>query len=308
MAERTPANASAGHRLGQVIGDWYEEYFVLPLLEKVANHLQLYLDHRFRKRPARREKIVWADDENNDVDYDFVLELDGRDEQRGIPVAFLECFWRRGARHSKDKARDDSGKLMPMRNVHPTARFLGIIAGGDFTKPARQLVLSREIDLFYVPKAKIVQAFEAAGLVIDYPDKVQETYKQELADRCVTALTKKTCRKVAESLQKLVGESVLDAYVDRVRGALGALPQELRFLCRRNSDPRIFETIPDASAFLDSPQFDFSNPTEGYLYEITYSDGTEFQREVATLDQLRVLHLQIERLATHVATLQRQNK
>lgn len=308
MAEPSPANASAGHRLGQVIGDWYEEYFVLPLLLKVANHLQLYLDHRFRKRPSRREKIVWTDDENNDVDYDFVLELDGTDEQRGIPVAFLECFWRRGARHSKDKARDDSGKLMPMRNVHPTARFLGIIAGADFTKPARQLVLSREIDLFYVPKAKIVQAFQEVGLSIDYPDKAPEAYKQELADRCARALNKKVCRKVAESLQKLVGQSVLEAYVDRVRGALGALPQELRFLCRKSSQPQIFETIPDASAFLDDPRFDFSNPTEGYLYEITYSDGTEFQREVANLDELRMLHQQIERLATHVAALQRQNK
>lgn len=195
-----------------------------------------------------------------------------------------------------------------MRNVHPTARFLGIIAGGDFTKPARQLVLSREINLFYVPKAKIVQAFEAAGLAIDYPDKAPEAYKQELADRCVAGLNQRACGKVAESLKNLVGESVLEAYVDRVRGALGALPQELRFLCRRSSRPRTFETISDASAFLDAPRFDFSSATEGYLYEITYSDGTEFQREVATLDQLRVLHQQIERLATHVAALQRQKK
>lgn len=195
-----------------------------------------------------------------------------------------------------------------MRNVHPTARFLGIIAGGDFTKPARQLVLSREIDLFYVPKAKIVQAFQSIGLTIDYPDKVHEAHKQELADRCRRALNKRACRRVAASLQNLIGQSVLDAYVDRVRGALGALPQELRFLCRKSSMPQIFETIPDASAFLDDPRFDFSSPTDGYLYEITYSDGTEFQREVTTLDQLRVLHQQIERLATHVASLQRQSK
>ena len=54
----------------------------------------------------------------------------------------------------RTKARDDSGKLAPMSQVHPTARFLGIIAAGDFTQPARQLVLSRGIDLFYVPKEK----------------------------------------------------------------------------------------------------------------------------------------------------------
>jgi hypothetical protein len=95
------------------------------------------------------------------------MEMDGTEDMLGIPVAFFECFWRRGSRHSKDKARDDSGKLLPMRNVHPTARFLGIVAGGDFTTPAKQLIQSRDIDLFYVPKAKIVSAFKSHGLVMD---------------------------------------------------------------------------------------------------------------------------------------------
>jgi hypothetical protein len=53
-----------------------------------------------------------------------------------------------------------------MRDVHPTARFLGIVAGGDFTAPARALVQHRQIDLFYIPKAKIVAAFEHHGMQI----------------------------------------------------------------------------------------------------------------------------------------------
>lgn len=94
MAEKELS--SAGHKLGQLVGDWFEEHFVLPLLQKVADHLKLYLDHRFRKRKARTsDKIIWRDEDNNEVDYDFVMELDGTDGKRGIPVAFLECFWRR---------------------------------------------------------------------------------------------------------------------------------------------------------------------------------------------------------------------
>ena len=56
-------------------------------------------------------KIQWKDEDGNTVDFDFVLELDGTPDSVGVPVAFVECFWRRGSRHSKDKARDDSGKL-----------------------------------------------------------------------------------------------------------------------------------------------------------------------------------------------------
>ena len=140
--------SSAGHKLGQLIGDWFEKDFVFPLLNEVAQKLDLFLDNRFVDRPARGDKIVWCDIDGNGVDYDFVLELGGTKDQMGIPVAFVECFWRRGSRHSKDKARDDSGKLMPMRIVYPTARFLGIISAGDFTEPARDLVRSRDIDLF----------------------------------------------------------------------------------------------------------------------------------------------------------------
>src|SRR5579872_2832310 len=173
-ADMTDAKrASAGHKLGQLVGDWFEEFLALPLLQRVADHLNLYLDHRFRTRKSRNgEKIIWTDVEGNGVDYDFVMELDGTDKKSGIPVAFLECFWRRGARHSKDKARDDTGKLLPMRDVHPTARFLGIVAGGDFTAPGRALVQNRQIDLFYIPKAKIVAAFQGHGQQIDYPDRL----------------------------------------------------------------------------------------------------------------------------------------
>src|SRR3954453_3339381 len=89
MAEKELS--SAGHKLGQLVGDWLEEHFVLPLLKQVADHLKLYLDSRFRERPGRTsEKITWKDEDDNEVDYDFVMELDGDDNKIGIPVAFFE--------------------------------------------------------------------------------------------------------------------------------------------------------------------------------------------------------------------------
>src|SRR5205085_3587055 len=169
-------------------------------------------------------------------------ELGGTDDKMGIPVALFECFWRRGKRHSKDKARDDTGKLLPMREVHPTARFLGIVAGGDFTAPARTLVQNRQIDLFYIPKTKIVAAFDKHALQIDYPDKLAEDKKALLADAFERGLTSDLKRHAAQTLRDMVGEAALDSYVDRVRAALGALPQEIRFISRRRSAPAVFET------------------------------------------------------------------
>jgi glutamine cyclotransferase len=62
----------------------------------------------------------------------------------------------------------------------------------------------------------------------------------------------------------------------------------------------VFESAEETSRFLDNPQFDFASLSESYAYEITYSDGTTFERDVSTLDQLRELHRRIERLVGHV--------
>lgn len=296
-------NASSGHKLGQLIGDWYEEYFVFPLLQEVGKALNLFVDSRFVPRKARDAKILWSDLDGNLVDYDFVLELGGSDNMIGIPVAFVECFWRRGSRHSKDKARDDSGKLMPMRETYPTARFLGIVAAGDFTKPARELVRSRGIDLFYVPKDKIITAFQACGLIIDYPDKLPEDEKAKIVG-CFDAkfdLSKK--REVQEALYHLVGEATVKSYVHRVRASLSALPQEIRFVLRHDSQPIIFETVTAATDFLKRPTFNMASPIESYLYQVTYSDGSEFEKSVSALDELRGLHKQIEILTEHMNNL-----
>lgn len=292
---------SSGHRLGQLIGDWFEEYFVLPLLEHVAGQLNLFLDSRFRA--DRNGRIIWHDADGNVVDYDYVLELRKKPDERGVPVAFIECFWRRGARHSKDKARDDSGKLMPMRDAYPTARFLGIVAAGDFTAPARELVRSREIDLFYIPKDKIVNAFSAHKLMMDYPDSAPETDKYAIAETFSKKFNHKKKIQVNKTLLSLVGETVMNSYLDRVRAKLSALPQEIRLILRHDSMPVVFESVMDAGAFLDTPHFDMLTPRESYAYEITYSDGSEFEKSVDTLEALRQLHMEITLLTSHMESL-----
>lgn len=300
MAE---SNASAGHKLGQLIGDWHEEYFVLPLIQKVGKALDLYVDSRFVQRSVRQGKILWKDLDGNSVDYDYVLEIGGTGDKVGIPVGFIECFWRRGSRHSKDKARDDSGKLMPMRETYPTARFLGIVSAGDFTKPARELVRSREIDLFYIPKDKIVSAFNQCNLVMDYPDKLPESEKAELAEKFEKDFSKKKKGEVQKALKKLVGKATISTYVDRVRATLSALPQEIRLILRHDSVPITFKSVSDATAFFDSPKFEMTEPEEKYLYQVTYSDGSEFEKMVDSIEELKGLHEQITFLTDHMNNL-----
>lgn len=296
--------SSAGHKLGQLVGLWFEEYFVQPLLSRVAEKLYLFLDNPFIDRPARGDKIVWKDEYGNFVDYDFVLELGGTTQIIGIPVAFVECFWRRGSRHSKDKARDDSGKLIPMRDTYPTARFLGIVAAGHFTGPAKELIRNRDIDLFYVPKDKVIEAFMRNDLVMDYLDRATEVEKSRVATIFEAGFTENKKRDVASTLINLVGQATVNSYVDRVRARLSALPQEIRIVIRHEAEPLTFSSVEEVTAFLRNPSFQMVNPKESYVYQITYSDGLEFERIAEDIQQLNHLHDQMQALSNHINNLQ----
>lgn len=300
--------SSAGHRLGQIIGDWWEKRVVAVLLSEVAADLNLFLDHRFVDRSSRSSKILWKDDDGNFVDYDFVLELEGTADKQGIPVAFIECFWRGGSRHSKDKARDDTNKLLPMRETYPTARLLAIAACGEFTSPAREYVTSRRVDLFFMPKSKIVEAFRLAGLDIDYPDSLSEEGKQALLSRLTSVITPKSEVSAADILRKIAGEGTFSGFKSRVLAALSALPQEIRIIESAHSETMVFEDVEAVSEFLMRPKFVHNGGVVTYQYSITYSDGFEFSRSLESVDAVKTLHGQVEHLVQHVRSVFSKNQ
>jgi hypothetical protein len=297
--------ASYGHKIGQVIGDWYEEYVALRILTKVASSLNLYLDHRFNSRTVRTtSKILWYDLESNAVDYDFVLEIGGTDSQVGLPVAFFETFWRRGARHSKDKARDDSGKLVPMSITYPTVRMMGIISAGDFSEPAKELVSSRGIDLFYISKDQIMSAWASKGKNIDYDDKASEEEKQEVSDKISIGLDNVLKREIASSLISSVGEHVFIGYIDRVKGYLSSMPSQFEICFQKNSKPYIFNNSEKVTAFFNSDHLNIEWDEDTYVkYKLIFSDGRIFERESMTLAQTIKMHQQMEHLGTHMQTV-----
>lgn len=293
-------NASAGHKLGQIIGDWYEEYVALPVLQKIADDLGLFLDGRFKKRSCRGEKILWNDADNNTVDYDFVMELNGTDREKGIPVAFFETFWRRGSRHSKDKARDDSGKLLPMKQTFPTARVLGIIAAGDFTAPARELISSRLIDLFYIEKQHIISAWSKHEVKIDYPDISPEELKNNILQKVVQTINKKPSIKsdVAKTLFEIIQPVTIKSYELRLIGKLGAIPQKYSLYIQNKTRSIDFQSYSDVDIFLNQQEPNISDfeVIQLYAYQVDFSDGDVFVRDNLTWDELKSLHLNMKTL------------
>jgi hypothetical protein len=296
---------SAGHKIGQIIGDWWETKVIFPLLSDVANKLNLYLDNRVLSRTCRAEKVQWADSSNNIVDYDFVMEIGGSNSTKGIPVAFLESFWRKGARHSKDKARDDTNKLLPMREAYVTSRFLAIAACGEFTEPARDYVRSRNVELLFISKENIINSLVNLGINVDYSDSLSEREKQKIAKALENKFTIQKQADAANLLLNSIGKGAFSSFKSRIIGSLTSIPQEIRIYMVHKSPPVIFKTINEATEFLQKkqPSFSLDKGTEHYEYEVVFSDGSEFARSLHSLPDVQNTHAELSALVAHMKSV-----
>lgn len=156
---------SLAHRWGQIVGEAFESAFH-SVLNEVAESTGVYMDAGGASRPTRKGTVVkWQDERGNWHQLDYVFERGGTDHKIGVPVAFVESAWRRYTKHSKNKAQEIEGAILPLaetfRHNHP---FLGAILGGVFTSNSVQQLRSRGFSLIYVPYEKVIAAFAQVGI------------------------------------------------------------------------------------------------------------------------------------------------
>jgi hypothetical protein len=155
---------SPAHRFGQIIGDVLEEA-IEPLLREFATEHGLYLDKR-GDRPARRgRKVTWKDLNGNSHDLDYVLERGGTPIEIGTPVAFIETAWRRYTKHSRAKAQEIQGAILPLKATYSSASpFIGAVLAGVFTSGSRAQLNSLGFTILFFSTADVVTAFEEVGI------------------------------------------------------------------------------------------------------------------------------------------------
>ena len=299
--------SSGGHKIGQIIGDWFEQYVVFRLLAGVAQALGLDLRSRFTE--GQTSKIIWKDIDGNEVDYDFVFVLPGTE----TPVAFYESFWRSGGRHSKDKARDDSTKLRPMMDTYATARALGIIAAGELTGPAADFIRSfGTISLFHVPKADIVAAWGKEGLAIEYPDHSSEAEKIKVLAPLAEAVTdSQLMKKIADNLFAILGRARMQSLKASIVAKLDSLPNSVSITIQELSDPMVFADFRAAAkAIINQPPPEFPGGVGRrlYGYKVRFTNGDEFERTDLTWEELQDLHSRLQSLVDHVEALVKRSR
>lgn len=267
---------SPAHKLGQIIGDELEAVVRGPLQE-MAEEFGLYLDYK-HPRPVRdgKKKVAWRDSYDNVHDLDYVLEEEGGEKTRGRPRAFIETAWRRYTKHSRNKAQEIQGAILPLAETYGRyAPFLGAVLAGDFTEGSRDQLRSHGFQVAYITYETIVQAFENLGVDVssneDTPEAVLNR-KVEAFER----LQPNTLRKLREQIHAACAAQ-LDPFFDALRNCLGRRITQITMLALSGTSTQ-FEDVESAIRFVEG--YDESMPPtafDHYELNVRYSNGREVQ-------------------------------
>lgn len=242
---------SPAHRFGQEIGLLLEE-IIKPLLAEFTHRHDLYLDAKGPRGAARPgNKVTWTDKYGNTHDLDFVIERDGTADQRGRPLAFIESAWRRYTKHSRNKAQEIQGAILPIVEQWAwDAPFKGVILAGIFTSGAIAQLESTGFVVLYIDYASVVRAFAQAGIDIAFDEETPDSVFGK-ALRALNRL-KPTQREDLKSNLRRTNQPKIDEFMSELAATLARVVECIAILPLYGS-VREFQHVAQAIAFLEAP-------------------------------------------------------
>jgi hypothetical protein len=198
---------SLSHKFGQIIGDLLE-LAIEPHLKKFARKHRLFLDKKGQRKARTGKKLSWTDGKDNKHDLDFVLERGGTVNKTGIPVAFIEVAWRRYTKHSRNKAQEIQGAIIPLTERYKNSSpFVGVVLAGEFTEGSLNQLKSHGFGVLYFPYTTVVKAFQKFGIdAASNESTLEKDFKKKIESW--NKLQDKT--DVAKELLKLNKKNVAD--------------------------------------------------------------------------------------------------
>jgi len=240
---------SPSHKFGQLIGNLLEE-LIEPFLKDFARRSGLFLDYQKNSRPARKgKKVTWQDPYGNLHDLDYVLERNGTAYTLGTPLAFIEVAWRRYTKHSRNKAQEIQGAILPLAEKYQWSNpFLGAVLAGVFTEASLEQLRSLGFHVLYFPYDTIVAAFASSNIDVAFDENTPD--KTFL--KCVMQIEKAS----ASSMQRvkanlsLANQAAIANFVASLKERLDRMVEKVIVIPlygRMNE----FATIDDALRFID---------------------------------------------------------
>ena len=265
---------SPAHRFGQAVGNLLEEVLE-PVLQDYCDHRGLYLDKKGpRPRVRTGRKLTWQDVFGNEHDLDFVIEKGGVPQKRGRPVAFIESAWRRYTKHSKNKAQEIQGALLPIREGNRLdAPFLGAVLAGEFTDPSIEQLRSVGFEVLYLPYATVVEAFSVIGIDVQFDESTPDEDFASCVEQIESA--QKDRSRWGQVMSQLVeaNQGAITQFTDSLTRTFDRLVEFVLILPMYGTQRR-FADVDEAIDFLSGyPQDEIDGNFQLYEVLIRYTNG-----------------------------------
>jgi len=187
-------------------------------------------------------------------------------------VAFIETAWRRYTKHSRNKAQEIQGAILPLVETHRgSAPFVGVILAGVFTEGALNQLKSLGFVVVYFPYERIIRAFRRVGIDAASSENSPDAEFAEKVEAWESlAITKRIS--VAKAVIRASKHDLRDFMTKLEQAALRRI-LSVRILALHGvtSD---FTSVEAAIAFVrDYEKGEGIKPIVGYEIQIRYSNG-----------------------------------
>lgn len=257
---------SPSHRFGQIIGDLLEE-IMTPQFQSFCDERGLYLDKKGTRGQARAgKKVSWIDKYGNSHDLDFVIEKGGSENVRGRPLAFIEAAWRRYTKHSRNKAQEIQGAILPIAEQYDWDKpFLGVILAGVFTNGSLTQMRTSGFEVVLFPYDSIVAAFVAVGIDARFDEETPDAVFQDTIHQ-INALTAQSRTDFKQHLVQC-NQALLDKFFADLQATLDRQIDQI-ILVPLHGQQSEFGNVIDAIAFVTNYREDVLCDGSFRKYEI----------------------------------------
>jgi hypothetical protein len=209
-------------------------------------------------------------------DLDYVFEAGGAKETIGKPKAFVEIAWRRYTKHSRNKAQEIQGAIIPLAERYSDSHpFLGVVLAGVFTDGSLNQLRSQGFTVLYFPYESVLAAFAQVGIDADFDEKTPDSILLKKVKQ-YGRLKKAQRERIAAFLRDRHGAE-LETFLSSLRLAL-TRKIECVFVLPLHGSAFTLRAIPEAIAFIES--FDESRSVASFIrYEVDvrFSNGDEIR-------------------------------
>ena len=280
---------SPAHKFGQIIGDVLEDA-IEPVLKKFSEEHNLYLDKQGPRIARKGLKVTWTDSKDNKHDLDYVLERGGSEDKIGNPVAFIESAWRRYTKHSRNKAQEIQGAIVPLTQKYSSnSPFMGVILAGVFTEGALQQLKSLGFSILYFSYEAIIKAFSTVGIDAAFEENTSLADFNEKLEKWEN-LSDEQRALVSKSLFEDNKEKVV-SFIDSLKKSITRSIELVRVFPLHGSSFE-YNTLDEAIAFIENyDEKSGSGSIVRYEVNVRYNNGDEirasFQDKETAIDFLK---------------------